>query len=121
VALIQAKGRAAFEDLRDPTGGFRFLDAYVFVIQGSGENAGLCPVNVAFPQHEGQNILDLKDVDGKHMVQEMIEVLSARDAAWVEYRWPRPGETYPREKSSYVRRVTLDGEMLVVGAGVYFE
>ncbi len=121
VALIEAQGRDAFALLRDPTGGFRFLDAYIFVIQGSGKDTGLCPVNVAFPQLEGQNILDLKDGEGKPMVREMIEVLKARDAAWIEYRWPRPGETLPREKSSYVRRVYLDGEMLVVGAGVYFE
>ena len=121
VALIEAQGQEAYALLRDPTGGFRFLDAYIFVIQGSGEDAGFCPVNVAFPQLEGQNILHLKDVEGKRMVQQMIEVLKARDAAWIEYLWPRPGETLAREKSSYVRRVYLHGEMLVVGAGVYFE
>jgi signal transduction histidine kinase len=121
VALLETQGRDAFAALRDPTGGFRFLDAYIFVIQGSGEDMGLCPVNVAFPQLEGENILDLKDVNGKRMVREMIEVLQAREAAWVEYLWPRPEETAPREKSSYIRRVYLDGELLIVGAGVYFE
>jgi signal transduction histidine kinase len=116
VSLIEEEGEKAFDTLRDPASGFIFYDAYVFVMDDTGEML----VNVGFPELEGKNIIDLKDVDGRPYVRETIERLTGAESAWVDYRWPRPGKTPTSDKTSYVRRLEFAGRTLIVGAGVYF-
>lgn len=116
VSLIEEQGEEAFDTLRDPASGFIFYEAYVFVMDDEGRML----VNVGFPELEGKNLIDLEDVDGRPFVRETIERLQERDSAWVDYRWPRPGKTPTSDKTSYVRRVELDGRTLIVGAGFYF-
>jgi signal transduction histidine kinase len=116
-ALIERQGEAAFATLRDRASGFRFYDSYVFVMDSSGVHL----VNAAFPENEGKNLLDLADENGKVIGREMLAVLADHDAGWVEYMWPRPGDVPATRKASYVRKVTLDGQMLVVGAGYYLD
>ena len=116
VRLIEQEGTEALETLRDPAGGFRFYDAYVFVF----DEAGVQHVNAAFPEHEGQNLLDLEDAEGVVIGREMLDVVRGRGAGWVDYLWPQPGDTRPSEKSSYVKGVQVGDTLYVVGAGVYF-
>jgi signal transduction histidine kinase len=51
----------------------------------------------------------------------MVELLKEKEAGWVDYMWPKPGQTNPSRKWSYVRRVNLDGVSGLVGAGFYPE
>ena len=37
----------------------------------------------------------------------------------MDYWWPKPGEQNPSHKVSYVKLCKVDGEDMVVGAGVY--
>ncbi len=113
--LIEKKGEAAFDELRAKSGGFRFYDSYVFVMDSSGVHL----VNAAFPENEGKNLLDLQDANGKVIGREMLAVLADHDSGWVDYMWPRPGDKPASHKSSYVRKVTLGDKVLVVGAGLY--
>lgn len=115
-ALLAAEGEAAFATLRDRASGFRFYDSYVFVMSPEGIQL----VNAGFPDLEGQNLLDLTDEDGKVIGREILALLADRDAGWVDYKWPRPGDEKTVGKSTYVRKVALpDGRTLVVGAGIY--
>ncbi len=116
IELIRARGTAdAFAALRDKSSGFLFYNAYVFVLD---ENGTLL-VNNAFPENEGKDLSALEDSDGKPFVREMLAV-PADGSAWVDYKWPRPGDTWPSAKSSYVRNVEINGRRLFVGSGVYF-
>jgi signal transduction histidine kinase len=116
VELIREHGAAAaFAALRDEASGFLFYNAYVFVLD---ENGTLL-VNNAFPENEGKDLRDLEDADGKPFVREMLAVPEA-GSAWVDYKWPRPGDTWPSAKSSFVRHVEINGQRLFVGSGVYF-
>jgi signal transduction histidine kinase len=118
VALLEREGEAAFATLRDPAAGFLFYDSYVFVM----DTGGVHLVNAGFPENEGKNLLDLTDSDGKVIGREMLAVLETADAGWVDYLWPRPGDTPTSKKSSYVRKATLpDGRVVVVGAGLYLD
>jgi signal transduction histidine kinase len=63
--------------LRDKTGEFNYLTTYVFVI----DSKGIDLVNPAFPQHEGRNVLALKDSKGKSFIRDMIAMLANRTAA----------------------------------------
>lgn len=113
--LLETMGEVAFETLRDESAGYRFYDAYVFVM----DEEGVQHVNAGFPENEGRNLLDLKDSDGKVIGREMLALLKNRGSGWVDYLWPRPGDTRPVRKSTYVRKVDVDGRMMVVGAGMY--
>jgi signal transduction histidine kinase len=116
IQLIRQRGTAeAFAALHDKSSGFLFYNAYVFVLD---ENGTLL-VNNAFPENEGKDLTDLADIDGKKFVREMLAVPPG-ESAWIDYKWPRPGDTWPSAKSSYVRNVEIDGQQLYVGSGVYF-
>ena len=115
VDLLRSEGEVAFPMLRDRTTGFRFYDAYIFVLDPDG----MMLVNVGFPDVEGSHVGALQDENGKLFVQEMLEVESD-GSLWVDYRWPKPGEETPSKKSSFLRRIEVDGREYIVGAGVYF-
>ena len=116
IQMLGERGTAeAFAALRDKASGFLFYNAYVFVL----DTNGTLLVNNAFPENEGKDLSDLEDADGKPFVRDMLAV-PAGESAWVDYKWPRPGDTWPSAKSSYVRNVEVDGQRLIVGSGVYF-
>ena len=115
VELIQQEGEEAFYTLRDRTSGFRFYDAYIFVL----DPQGVMLVNVGFPDLEGTNVAPLKDRNGDFFVQQMLEI-EPDDSGWVDYLWPKPGDSAVSKKSSYLRRITVGEREYLVGAGVYF-
>ncbi len=113
--LIEARGKAAFDVLRDKAGGFRFYDAYVFVMS----TEGVMLVNPPSPELEGTSVLEVEDENGVRPGVEMLKVLAATEEGWVSYLWPRPGDQRASRKEAFVRKVKAGGEELVVGAGVY--
>lgn len=115
--LIAREGRGAFDTLRRRDGGFVFYDAYVFVMSFAGKML----VNPFSPELEGRDVLDVRDPEGIYPGREMLELLATADSGWVEYFWPRPGAAETTFKETYVRRAEVDGEALVVGAGVYVD
>jgi signal transduction histidine kinase len=115
--LLRKEGKAGFAALRDKSGDFLFGDVYVFVNDFTGSSI----VNPPSPQLEGQNLIDLKDARGKLLIRDMVRALETRDSAWVEYMWPKPGESQPSRKSSYIRKVDVDGQLFIVGAGTYLD
>jgi len=115
VGHVEKIGDAAFPLFRDRTGPFLAKDAYVFVIDPNGVEL----VNPAFPSLEGRNLLDVKDTQGKHLVREMLEVAETRGSGWVDYMWPKPGDSVSTQKSTYVSRANVAGKWLLVGCGVY--
>lgn len=115
VDLLETLGEIAFATLRDKSSGYRFYDSYLFVM----DEAGVQHVNAGFPENEGENLLDLKDPTGKVIGREMLALLEHQENGWVDYLWPRPGDTRPIQKSTYVRKVVVDDRTMVVGAGMY--
>lgn len=116
-ALLQRQGRSAFPQLRDRKGRYVFRDTYVFVNSPDGVEL----VNPAFPELEGRNLLALRDSDGKPMVKDYIELALRQGSGWTTYLWPQPDRSkLPVRKTTYVRKVVLpDGEVLIVGSGIY--
>ncbi len=115
VDLIRAQGEDAFYTLRDRSTGFRFYDAYVFVLDPDG----IMLVNVGFPDLENSNVALLQDEAGKMVGQELLAI-PLDGSAWVDYLWPKPGDEEVSRKSSYARRIEVDGREYIVAAGVYF-
>jgi signal transduction histidine kinase len=115
--LIKEEGKRAFQTLRDKSGPFRYQDVHLFVYDQNGMEL----VNPVSPNLEGRNLLDFKDTNGKMVVRDTIKMLEAKETGWIDYMWPKPGETEPSKKLSYVRKVKMGDEVLYVGAGIYLD
>jgi signal transduction histidine kinase len=116
-ALVERDGEKAFAEFRKKGSEWLQGDIYVFVDDLEGKN--LChPVK---PDLEGKNLLDMKDAKGKEFVREMIELLKTKDSGWVEYAWPKPGETNPSKKLGYVKKTKCGDKTVLVGSGLYVE
>lgn len=112
---IEKEGEAAFKEFYDPAGPFLVKDTYIFILDTTGVEL----VNPAFRNLEGRKLMDLKDTEGKFLVQEMFKAVQKDTAAWVEYMWPKPGDNVSTQKSAYVKKTKLDDSWVLVGAGVY--
>jgi signal transduction histidine kinase len=117
-ALLAREGRAAFDRLRDSKDRFFFHDTYVFVTSATGVEL----VNPAFPDIEGRNLWDAKDMEGSYLVRDYVTGALEHGSVWTSYLWPRPGmPEQPVRKTTYAKKVVVEGEPLIVGAGIYAE
>lgn len=117
VSLVGATGRAAFEEFHKNGSQWRNGDTYLF---GNALN-GMQILNTGFPALEGTDQCCTKDATGKMVFQEFKRVLEANGEGWVSYMWPKPGQTAPSQKWSYIKAVEIDGERALIGAGFYPE
>ena len=117
VQLIQTEGNRAFERFARKGTMWREGDIYIFV----GDTAGNMLFNGGDRSLEGQNLLDLKDVNGKPFIQAFIDTVTTKGSGWVDYMWPKPGQEGPARKVSYLREAILGDKTLFVGAGFYSE
>ena len=114
--LVAQKGVAACEAFKKEGGEWLGGDDYVFVLDKKG--TAICHPN---PSLEGRNLTEVRDPDGKPIMQMMLRQLErGADEGWVHYLWPLPSKSVLTWKSTYVREVTApDGTAMVVGSGVY--
>ena len=115
VREIEKNGQEAFALFHDQTGRFRAKDAYIFVIDPNGIEL----VNSAFPNFEGRSVLDVKDTNNKLFVREMLKEIQTKDSGWINYMWPRPGDSASTEKTTYFEKANFGKKWLMVAAGVY--
>ena len=118
--LVEAEGAQAFGKFAVP-GSHWFPDSshYLFIY----DTTGFCrfhPVNKALA---GTNILHLKDLNGKPVIQDIVNIglRQERTASdWVFYLWEEGTQFTPQWKSSYIRKaVAPDGTVFIVGSGLY--
>lgn len=103
----------AFKDFTDKNNkAWQKKDLYVFAYKTDG-------TNVAHGANErliGKNLIDLKDPNGKPLIQELRDA-AGKGGGWVDYEWPHPQTKKVESKTSFVRRfANFDG---FVGVGVY--
>lgn len=113
--LLAQKGPEALKEFNDPQGKWA-AEPYIFAYKLDGT----C---LALPHQTdlvGGNRLDLKDVKGRFIIQDMVKVAkSAKAQGWVEYKYPRPGDLKGKavKKAAWVMRVP--GQDMLVGGGFY--
>jgi methyl-accepting chemotaxis protein len=115
--LIDKNGKAAFVEFRKEDSEWFHGDTYVFALDLK-LNVLLHP---AIPKREGINVADQKDSNGKLYYQDFVKVVQSKGSGWVDYMFPKPGQTQPSQKWSYVKATTVDGVPAMVGAGFYPE
>jgi cytochrome c len=113
VALIKSDGKEkAFAAFSDPANkDFHDRDLYIYVY----DLEGLSLAHGTNPKMVGKNLLNMKDVEGKPMISEMVKVAKEKGSGWVDYKWPNPVTKAIEGKSGYVERV----DDILVGSGVY--
>ncbi len=117
-ALIESKGKDAFAELRKKDSDWYKGEIYIFVDSMDGTILMLPPN----PELEGENIINMKDSNGKLFMQEFAETAKTKGSGWVSYTWPKPGEDKPSNKMSYIKKTIMpDGEMVILGAGIYVD
>ena len=116
-ALVEAKGKVAFAEFRKRDSEWWFGNTYLFAYD-KDLNVLLNP---AFPKREGTNVHGQTDVNGKPMHDEFMRVVRSKGSGWVDYMFPKPGETQPSKKWSYVKAVKINGNPGLIGAGFYPE
>jgi len=114
-ALIDQQGKAAFAAFRKKDSEWFHGTTYLFVYDLDGNVL----LNPAFPQREGTHVADQKDAKGKLFHQEIIRVARTQGSGWVDYMFPKPGQTDPSRKWAYVKKVTVDGVPGLVASGFY--
>jgi signal transduction histidine kinase len=115
--LIEQNGLKAFDILRSKRSQYSYQDTYVFVLDENGVEL----MNAAFPTLEGRNVIDYKDAKGNYFVREFIQIAKTKGSGWVDYPWPKPGDAEKSQKSAYVKKVMLNGKMIIVCAGLYLD
>jgi len=117
-ALIESKGKDAFPEFKKKDSEWYEGETYIFVDAMNG----IILMHPTHPELEGKNLTNMKDVNGKLWMQEFIETAKTNGSGWVDYMWFKPGEDQPSKKISYIKKAKMpDGEMVIVGAGIYVE
>ena len=116
-ALIGEKGKAAFAEFRKPDSEWFHGNTYLFAYDMQANVL----LNPAFPQREGTNVTGGKDARGKLLHQAIIETAERKGSGWVDYWFPKPGQTEPSQKWTYVKKVMLDRTPALIASGFYPE
>lgn len=111
--LIAAKGLDDAAKVFNADGEFKQGEIYVNVI----DFAGVWKVYPPRPTGVGQSVINVKDPDGKFLVQDILAVAKDKGEGWVEYRWLNPASNKIEPKVTYVKRVP--GQELVAYVGIY--
>jgi methyl-accepting chemotaxis protein len=116
--LIKIKGQAALDTIADKNGRFNTKDSYVFI---TSSETGADLVNPAFQEIEGLPAEDYTDPVTKAAQMTIVNAVKDKDTAWVEYLWPKPQQTKPSKKISYLKKIIINGKVRIIGAGFYPE
>jgi methyl-accepting chemotaxis protein len=71
------------------------------------------------PELNGKSLAGSKDPQGTPLFVNMVNVVAEKGEGFVPYKWPKPGQTLPVDKISYVKAIPEWG--WIVGTGVYID
>ena len=115
--LIAKKGEKAFGLFREKGSQWLQGDRYLFVWDMNG-------LRYVYPPNrkgEGENVRDIKDIDGKPIGELIINTASSKKGeGWLFYRWPKPDQSVPDWKSTYVMKAKSPSDKeFIIGSGAY--
>ncbi|WP_438466657.1 methyl-accepting chemotaxis protein [Marinomonas sp. PE14-40] len=116
-ALKQGKdqGQArqqAFEVIRE----LRYEGKEYFWINDMNSTMLMHPIT---PALEGKDMSQFEDVNGVRVFAEFLKVVEKDGAGFVDYMWPKAGETDATAKNAYVK--AFEPWNIIIGTGVYLD
>ncbi|NOY12383.1 MAG: hypothetical protein GXP51_01425 [Deltaproteobacteria bacterium] len=116
-AMILKDKDAALAEISKRNGKFVWKDSYVFVMNLKGKM-------LAHPMMPGlmkmESLLSTPDKNPKKpkmLFVDFVVTAGTKGEGWVEYMWPKPGQTEPSIKETYIYRIP--GTSMFTGAGIY--
>jgi Ni/Co efflux regulator RcnB len=116
-ALVESQGKAAFAEFRKRDSEWWFDNTWLFAYD---QKLNVL-LNPGFPKREGTNPRGEKDANGKPFHDEFLRVVQTKGSGWVDYMFPKPGQTQLFHKWSYVKAMKIEGVPGIIGAGFYPE
>jgi mannose-6-phosphate isomerase-like protein (cupin superfamily) len=118
VELIEEEGEQAFPQFREKNSQWFHDDFYIFVWRNDG-------IRVVYPPDvsgEGQDVSNLEDFNGKPIGQIFIDMAQSEEGeGWIDYYWPKPDETEPSMKHTFIKTASFDNQTYIVGSGFYVD
>ncbi|MCE5334310.1 MAG: cache domain-containing protein [Desulfobacteraceae bacterium] len=114
--FLKEKGVAELQEFNQRDGRWVWKDSYVFVVDTDTVRVLAHPIT---PQLLGRTMIGLKDIKGNFFFIQFCEKVRKDGEGWVEYWWPKPGQSTPSRKITYISHIP--GTSLMAGAGVYDE
>ena len=111
MTLEEAQSRA-YERIKN----LRYEGQEYFWINDMGPKMIMHPFK---PELDGKDLNDFKDPNGKALFVEFVRTCREKGEGFVEYLWPKPGESQPVPKISYVKLMKPMG--WVIGSGIYID
>jgi signal transduction histidine kinase len=108
VAELKKDKAGALAKFNSGEGGFKDRDLYPFC-------AGTDGMVTAHPAAMGKNLREVKDRNGNGFGQEMLQFAEEGKFKEVTYMWPKPGNSKPVQKISYITKV----DDQICGVGYY--
>jgi cytochrome c len=113
VAAIKSEGaEKAYAEISNLSGPFVKGDLYIAVV---GFDGTLLAYGADTDEHVGDNVMDIKDSDGKEVVKERIELAKREQSFWQSYKFINPVTKKVEPKQMYCERL----EEAIVCGGVY--
>ena len=115
-SVLEGLGEEGLSAFNDPKGEFVWKDTYVQVYNCEARQ---CvghpnPKNLTFPPDVWWNFQDKK---GNYLTQNLCEASKDPYGGWVEYWWPKIGETEPSRKITFI--IQVPNTPYQVSAGIY--
>jgi methyl-accepting chemotaxis protein len=96
--------------------GLRYGEDGYFWINDLGPRMIMHPTK---PEMDGKELADHKDPNGKYLFVEFVKVCRDKGSGYVDYMWPKPGESKPVPKMSFVKLFEPWG--WIIGSGLYLD
>jgi methyl-accepting chemotaxis protein len=114
VEYVRTHGKArGIDEINNSRGLFVDRDLYL----GMCDSTSKIIANGGNPRVIGMDGTQVKDIDGKYFVNEMMEVARTAGGGWVDYKWVHPITKETMIKTACVEAVGLEG--LVISCGFY--
>jgi mannose-6-phosphate isomerase-like protein (cupin superfamily) len=118
VELMNEKGELAFDEFREKDSKWYYNSTYLSIWTTEGIRVAYAP-NVS---SEGESVIGLKDYNGDALDELFIgTALSEEGEGWISYQWPKPGETSPAQKHTFVKRASIGDRTYAVTSGFYVD
>jgi len=112
VAYVKDVGREkAIAEFNNPKGKFIYKDLYILIHRTDGVLLAL----PYMPQGIGQNLISLKDADGKPHVKNLVDMAKTKKRGTHEYRWSNPKTKKVDKKTTYYEVV----DDMIIQCGYY--
>ena len=115
--LLESRGEDAFSEFAVPDSRWFHDASYLYVYTANGD----CLFNSGQPALVGRNISDYRDVDGRPVMREIMDIAArpeANAADWVIFLFQDGNVLSPVWKIAYNVKATLpDGRVVIVGSG----